>query len=307
MNYIIETINLTKKYDKFTAVNNVNLKIRKGVFGLVGPNGAGKTTLLSLITGLRKATSGSIKIFGLDLKRKEVEIKKRIGVLNEKPGFLDNLSVFNQLLFVARVKGLSRDDARKEVLKCLEKVNMSRWADVNVGKLSAGMRQRVAIAQMMIGEPELLICDEPTSNLDPLGRETFFSILEEFSERGATIVIASHLLFELERICTTVAIMNKGKIIRQVKIDELASMIKKRVVEIISSNRDKMAEILSGFSWVSDIKVTPRGVEVVIEDVKRMWVELPKVALEENVTITSIIPKKDLLTILLESAKGETG
>jgi len=307
LNYIIETINLTKKYDKFTAVNNVNLKIRKGVFGLVGPNGAGKTTLLSLITGLRRPTYGSIKIFGLDLKKKEVEIKKRMGVLNEKPGFLDNLSVFNQLLFVARVKGLSRDDARKEVLRCLEKVNMSRWADVNVGKLSAGMRQRVAIAQMMIGEPELLICDEPTSNLDPLGRETFFSILEEFSERGATIVIASHLLFELERVCTTVAIMNKGKIVRQVKIDELASIIKKRVVEIISSNRDKIAEILSGFSWVSDIKVTPRGVEVVIEDIKRMWVELPKVALEENVTITSIIPKKDLLTILLESAKGETG
>ena len=304
MNYVVETNHLTKRYGKIIAVDNVSLRIGKEVFGLVGPNGAGKTTLLSLITGLRRPTSGSIKIFGLDLKKKEVEIKKRMGVLNEKPGFLDNLSVFSQLLFVARIKGLRRDEARKEVLRCLEKVNMSKWADVNVGKLSAGMKQRVAIAQMMIGEPELLICDEPTSNLDPLGRETFFSILEEFSERGATIVIASHLLFELERVCTTVAIMNKGKIIRQVKIDELASMIKKRVVEIISSNRDKMAEILSGFSWVSDIKVTPRGVEVVIEDVKRMWVELPKVALEKNVAIMSIIPKKDLLTILLESAKG---
>jgi len=304
MNYVVETNHLTKRYGKIIAVDNVSLRIGKEVFGLVGPNGAGKTTLLSLITGLRRPTSGSIKIFGLDLKKKEVEIKKRMGVLNEKPGFLNNLSVFSQLLFVAKIKGLRRDEARKEVLRCLEKVNMSKWADVNVGKLSAGMKQRVAIAQMMIGEPELLICDEPTSNLDPLGRETFFSILEEFSERGATIVIASHLLFELERVCTTVAIMNKGKIIRQVKIDELASMIKKRVVEIISSNRDKMAEILSGFSWVSDIKVTPRGVEVVIEDVKRMWVELPKVALEKNVAIMSIIPKKDLLTILLESAKG---
>lgn len=306
MGYVVEASHLTKTYGKFVAVDDVTLKIgKKEIFGLVGPNGAGKTTLLLLITGLRRMTSGSVQIFGLDIKKNDVEIKKRIGVLNERLGFLDNLSVFSQLLFVARVKGLDRDDARREVWRCLEKVNMSKWANVDVGKLSAGMRQRVAIAQMMIGEPELLICDEPTSNLDPMGRETFFSILEEFSERGATIVIASHLLFELERICTTVAIMNEGKIIRQVKIDELASMIKKRVIEIISSNKEKMAEILGGFSWISNVKVTLRGVEAVIEDVKRMWVELPKVALKENVTITSIMPKKDLLTFLLESAKGE--
>jgi len=305
MNYVVETSHLTKRYGKIIAVDNVSLRIGKEVFGLVGPNGAGKTTLLSLIAGLRRPTSGSIKIFGLDLKKKEVEIKKRMGVLNEKPGFLDNLSVFSQLLFVARIKGLRRDEARKEVLRCLEKVNMSKWADVNVGKLSAGMKQRVAIAQMMIGEPELLICDEPTSNLDPLGRETFFSILEEFSERGATIVIASHLLFELERVCTTVAIMNKGKIVRQVKIDELASIIRKREFEIISSDKEKMAEVLSSFSWVDNIKVTSRGVEIIIKDVKRMWIELPKAAMKENITITSIIPKKDLLSSLLESIEDE--
>jgi len=305
MDYVVETSRLTKKYGDLIAVDSVSLKIGREVFGLVGPNGAGKTTLLSLITGLRRMTSGSIRIFGLDIRKNDLKIKKRIGVLNEKPSFLNNLSVFSQLLFVARVKGLDRDNARKEVWRCLERVNMSKWANVDVGKLSAGMRQRVAIAQMMIGNPELLICDEPTSNLDPIGRETFFSLLEESFEKGCTIIVASHLLLDLERICTSIAVMNKGRIVKQVKIDELSSIIRKRVVEIISSDKHRVAEILSTFPWASDIKVTPRGVEVTVKDMKHVWIELPRAALEEDVTIASIIPKRDLLMALLKSIDSE--
>lgn len=301
---VVETYHLTKIYGKVHAVSGLTVKIPRGVFGLIGLNGAGKTTLLTMLVGLRQPTTGTASVLGFDIGNESFEIRQHIGVLNEQLGFFDNVPALDQLILAGRTKGLNRQEARIAAQSWLEKIGLSKMEKAKVGSFSAGMKQRLGLAQALLNEPKLIILDEPTVNLDPLGRELMFSILEEEVKKGASVIASSHLLFELERICTIYGIMHKGTIVKTIEASEIKLLAQKKYI-VECDNKEKLFEILKEVNWISSANLTQRGIVIEIDDVNVLWDTLPKLAKEKGVLLTSVEPIKDVLVGLLKSIQDE--
>ncbi|MDR2699379.1 MAG: ABC transporter ATP-binding protein [Nitrososphaerota archaeon] len=212
---------VTKRFGATVALDGLNLKICHGINGLVGPNGAGKTTAIRLCFGLIKPNAGSAKLFGLDCWRDSYTIRSRAGVLYEKLAFYDNLSGLEQLKLMAKLKGASNPLVElKELLRLVE-LDEAAY-DRRIRGYSAGMRQRLGLAQALLGNPELVFLDEPTSNLDPLNRAKILELITILNkEKGISFLISSHILPELERVCNNFILMDKGKLLRQGAIGQM--------------------------------------------------------------------------------------
>ena len=214
---------MTKNFGAVNALNTTNLEIEPGVFGLIGPNGAGKTTLLRILLDLAKPDSGNARVLGLDTRTESLEIRKRIGVLHERPSFPDAVTVRNYLQDVC---GLYNSNKTPETL--LKLVDLEYAADRQIGHLSAGMRQRVGIDLAFAGNPEMVFLDEPTANLDVESREQILDLIFELHQKlGVSFVLISHILSELERACTHVAFMQSGRIIESGRTNEVISKLTK--------------------------------------------------------------------------------
>jgi ABC-2 type transport system ATP-binding protein len=222
----IQTEELRKVYGsgsrRITALDGVSLRVEPGeVFGLLGPNGAGKTTIVKVLLGLTHPTSGSARLCGLPAS--DPESRRRVGYLPEGhrfPGYLtarQTLSVFGQM------SGMDGATLRKRTPELLARVRLSQWADVRVKKFSKGMTQRLGLAAALIHEPDVLLLDEPTDGVDPVGRREIRDLLQEEASRGRSILLNSHLLSEIERTCGRVAVLRSGKIAAEGRIDELTS------------------------------------------------------------------------------------
>ena len=203
--------NVTKRYGSLIAVDNVSYTVNKGeFFALLGPNGAGKTTIVRMLLGFSRPTDGTITIDGISAGRSES--RKKVGYLAELHRIPSHLSGQEYLLRHAAFCGLTRGSAKKKVGEILERVGMTGKEKKKASTYSKGMVQRIGLGAALLGDPELLVLDEPVSGLDPLGMRDVRIILEEFKNRGKTILLNSHLLSEVERICDTAAIMNNGRI-----------------------------------------------------------------------------------------------
>ena len=203
--------NVTKKYGHLVAVDGVSYTVAKGEsFALLGPNGAGKTTLVRMLLGFSRCSAGSITIDGLPAGRSES--RRRIGYLAELHRIPPYLSGAEYLMRHAAFCGLSGSGAKKAVGEIIERVGMNGNEKKKASQYSKGMTQRMGLGAALLGDPELLVLDEPVSGLDPLGMRDVRVILEEFKKRGRTLILNSHLLSEVERLCDTVAIMNQGRI-----------------------------------------------------------------------------------------------
>ena len=215
MSYIVETKNLTKRYARTTAVNNVSFHIKKGeIYGLIGPNGAGKTTLMKLLLNLCMADSGEIRLFdGKNLSA----ARRKIGSLIEEPALFRNATAIENLKRNALLVSAT-DDELHELLKL---VGLDKTGTKTAGVFSLGMRQRLGIAIALLGKPELLILDEPINGLDPAGIKEIRDLILSLSSQGVTFMISSHLLDELGKIATTYGIMNKGKLVEEISAEEL--------------------------------------------------------------------------------------
>ena len=215
MDKILEVNQLSKRYGKKSAVNGISFSIEKGqVYGLLGPNGSGKTTTLSSILTLLKPTSGTIKVFGSEDLTSAL---KRCGVLLESASYYPELSAVANLKISCSIKGVdySAIDA------ALERVGLTEDKNYKVKTFSLGMKQRLNVASALLNDPQFLIFDEPTNGLDPLGIAEMRQILMDLAKEGRTILIASHLLSEMEKICSHVAILKKGKIIDEGEISQI--------------------------------------------------------------------------------------
>lgn len=209
MKNIIEVKNLTKKYHQLLAVNNVSFEVQKGeIFGLLGENGAGKTTTLEMIEGLRKPTSGEIKIFGLDNRQNLNQIKEKIGVQLQSSAYFDNLKLREILELFASFYLKNINPA-----KLFKMVGLEDKTNVYVRNLSGGQKQRFSIIASLINDPEIVFLDEPTTGLDPLGRRNTWEIISAIKKQQKTIILTTHYMEEAEILCDRVAIMDKGKII----------------------------------------------------------------------------------------------
>jgi len=231
--YVIKTENLTKYYRDVKALESLNLEVKSGIFGFLGPNAAGKTTTIKILVGLVKPTSGKAYVMGFDAVEESLEIRKRVGYLPESPVFYEELSGWEYLDFIGRLKGLKKEQRKTEIRTLLEKVGLLEQSKRKIKGYSAGMLQRLGFAQALLGDPDLLILDEPTSNLDPLGREDVIRLIKDLGAEGKKIFISSHILSEVERVCEEVAILDNGRLIMQEKIETLRAKYPKASLQEI--------------------------------------------------------------------------
>jgi ABC-2 type transport system ATP-binding protein len=258
--YIVETINLTKKYGNTTAVNNLNLKIEDGtIYGLLGPNGAGKTTTILMLLGLTEPDSGKAFVSGYDTLRNPLEVKSLVGYLPDNVGFYDELSGEDNLLYTASLNGIDMETSRKRIKEALDKVGLSDAGYRKVGEYSRGMRQRLGIADVLIKNPKLIIMDEPTLGIDPEGIHELLGLIKNLAkESGRTILISSHLLHQIQQICDKVGIFVKGNLVASGTLNELEEqLLSKQEIEIelkATPNNKNLIKICSDIQGVEQIK-----------------------------------------------------
>ncbi|HEY3970832.1 MAG TPA: ABC transporter ATP-binding protein [Solirubrobacteraceae bacterium] len=217
----IQTTGLTKRFGERAAIDSVDLQVPRGsAFGFLGPNGAGKTTMIRMLLGLTRASSGSMSVLGHPVPSERAEALARVGAIVEEPRFHPQLTGRENLRIVAAVRG---PQTQARIVPALRRVGLSERADEKVKKYSLGMRQRLGVARCLLADPLLLILDEPTNGLDPGGIQEFREMIRDMVEQeGRTIFISSHLLDEVEKICDHAAIVDRGKILMQGAISELA-------------------------------------------------------------------------------------
>ncbi len=221
---IIATEDLTKVYKGQVAVDHVSFNVLQGeVFGFLGPNGAGKTTTILMMLGLTEPTSGKVRVLGVDPTRDSIKVKGMVGYMPENMGFYGDLDATQSLRFVAELNNLPRREAEERIERALKEVGLQDEARKKVAAYSRGMRQRLGLAELLVKEPKLAFLDEPTLGLDPDATNRMIDLIENLScQKGMTIVLCSHFLHMVQRLCKRVGIMIKGKMVGQGPMDRLA-------------------------------------------------------------------------------------
>ena len=258
MDWVIETQGLTKQYGSIRAVDQLSLQVpRGGVFALLGPNGSGKTTTMGILLGLIKATSGSIRLFGEPIGGVRPHALRRIGAIVEEPSFYPYLSGRNNLRYF---QGIGGKESRKEVDRLLEMVGLSERSNSKFNTYSMGMKQRLGIAYALLGDPEVLFLDEPTNGLDPAGMAEVRTLIREFGSSGHTVLLSSHLLHEVEQVCDSVAILSRGRLIAQGKVQELLKG--QDAVRLTTTDDIQALGILSALDWVAEVRTEDEALVV---------------------------------------------
>jgi ABC-2 type transport system ATP-binding protein len=222
----------------FKAVDTLNLRVEKGAFmGFLGPNGAGKTTTIKIMTNLLSTTSGRTLLNGVDAMKDPKRALADVGAVVETPEFYPFLTPVETLEYLGRLRGMSKDHLSTRIDEVLKLVNMQEFKDKRIGEFSKGMKQRIAIAQAALHEPSLIILDEPTSGLDPLGMFEVREVLRGLKTAGYTIFMSSHLLNEVQEVCTDIALINRGKLLRSGKVVDLLQEVRSKKIEVKVTNR----------------------------------------------------------------------
>ena len=207
----IETINLTKRYGSLTAVNKLNLKVEKStIHGFLGPNGAGKTTTIKVLVGLLRPDGGTVRVLGQEVRGDRPDVRLRVGYMPELPKFPKHLKGWELLDIYGRMYGMTEQERKEQISKLLGMVGLNGRERDLIGKYSKGMQQRLGIAQALLNEPELVVLDEPSLGLDPVGMVEVRELVKGIAKEGVTVFISSHLLFEVEQICSHVTIIHRG-------------------------------------------------------------------------------------------------
>ncbi|MFW9856847.1 MAG: ABC transporter ATP-binding protein [Candidatus Thorarchaeota archaeon] len=244
-NLTLDVNNVSKSYQGNQALKNASLKWEDGILGLIGPNGAGKSTLIKLISTLTRPDSGSLKVLGKDVLKEPLEVRRRIGVLFENPVFHPKLTVFSSLCWVGEIRGLSTRFAKQQALELLEYFKLDIKSDSRLGELSAGMKQKYGLMCATIGNPPLIILDEPTSNLDPDSRRLYASYINRLAnESECRFLISSHVLGELDHLCTAFAFIFYGEIALFGQRKDLKSKDYLPKYGIMTKNTQKLLHLL---------------------------------------------------------------
>ena len=223
MQAVVETVDLTKTYDNTTVVDRLNLRIEEGeIFGFLGPNGAGKTTTILMLLGLTEPTAGVARICGYNSTREPLKVKSISGYVPERVGFYEDLTAHYNLAYTARLNGLPEEVVMQRVTEALDVVGLSEVARHKVQTFSRGMKQRLAIADILVKMPKLAFLDEPTSGIDPEGVKEMLELIAKIAEeRKMTVILSSHQLHQVQQICKRVGIMIKGKMVVEGSLDQL--------------------------------------------------------------------------------------
>lgn len=283
MNEILRIKDLSKNYGKIKAIDSLSFTVEKGtVYGILGPNGSGKTTTLSIITGVLHPANGSYQWFGKKPTKWE---RKRIGSLVEIPNFYPYLTLFQNLQLVARIKNIKEDD----INRVLGITDLLMRKHSRFDTLSLGMKQRLAFASVLLGDPEVLVLDEPANGLDPEGIAEVRRIILSERDKGKTIIIASHILDEVEKVCTHVGILKMGKLIKSGSVDKL--LVVESIVTMSAQDNKKLKKILESSGLVENINEDANSINVTLLPGRNPG-DINKYIIEKGITLTRLEVKR---------------
>jgi ABC-2 type transport system ATP-binding protein len=256
MELAIETVGLTKKYGSLIAVNKLDLKVeRNTIHGFLGPNGAGKTTTIKVLVGLLKPDEGTFKVLGQEVRGDMPDVRLGIGYMPELPKFPKHLKGWELLDIYGRMYGMTEQERKEQIPKLLDMVGLKGREKDLIGKYSKGMQQRIGIAQALLNEPELVILDEPSLGLDPVGMVEVRELLKTIAKEGVTIFVSSHLLFEVEQICNHITIINHGESLVSDTLQNVSRMLSGSAtlqVEVVNLS-DAIVNALKNLPFVTSV------------------------------------------------------
>jgi len=284
-NPIIQTFELTKIFDNKTlAVNKLNITVYKGIYGFLGPNGAGKTTTIKMLIGSLHPTSGEIELFGKNITSKEkINIHNLIGYVPENPTYFSDMTAEKLLGYIGSIFHMPKQEIKSRTSYLLKLVELSDAKSRKIAKFSAGMKQRIGIAQALMNDPELLILDEITSNLDPLGRNQMIDLLKELRQEGKTMLISTHILPEIQKMSAdSIGIINQGNLIMEGSTKELNQRLGTKEIRI-SPNIELFRESLKGF--VSKIKEDADSLIIEANNLEQIWHTIAEISLKNNIIV----------------------
>ena len=306
----IETINLTRRYGKLTAVDALNLEIPAGsLYGLIGPNGAGKTTTLRMLAGLLDPTSGEIRINGNSAKDGWREVRKQIGYMPDFFGVYEDMLVWEYLDFFARCYDLPPKRRQPVIDELLELVDLSDKRDAYVQSLSRGMRQRLCLAHTLVHDPAVLLLDEPASGLDPRARVEMRELLRELGSMGKTIIVSSHILSELAEMCDSIGIIERGELVVSGPVAEISRQAQQGHtlrIKTLNAEFEDVEAILRNQLGVGNIHPVNGSLEVEFLGDDNATATLLETLIAAGIRVTSFAEiSSDLEDIFLRLTKGE--
>ena len=295
--HILTVDNIHKNYGSIQALKGVSFQVPQGsVFGILGPNGSGKTTLLGIILDVLKATSGTYQLFDETPSKKH---RQQIGTLLETPNFYHYLSGVQNLRINARIKG--RDE--KDIDRVLEIVDLTNRKHSKFSTYSLGMKQRLAVASCLLGDPAVLMFDEPTNGLDPVGIAETRELIKKLNKEGKTIIMASHLLDEVEKVCTHVAVLLKGTLITHGHVDEI--LVNEDIVEVGASNMEQLLSVLQNFPATSSVRKNEHYVEAIFASGEATLDRINQYCFEKGIVLNHLrLRRKSLEAKFFELTKA---
>ncbi|TET60997.1 MAG: ABC transporter ATP-binding protein [Promethearchaeota archaeon] len=309
----IWTHKLTKIYgrgeESVKAVNKIDISTKSGVHGFLGPNGAGKTSTINMLIGAISITDGNARIKGEDAG--SIRARRIIGFLPQTPAFYDTMTGEQYLIYIGELSGLRRHDAKNKTLDLLENLELLEARDREIGKYSEGMKQRIGIAAALIHEPKLLILDEPTSNLDPIGRANIIKDIKELSKK-VSVFVSSHILSEIEQMCEIVTMINKGKIVLTDTIKNIKKMhsIKSghNIVILDTNSNEKIIQQLKGKDFITNIWIDENDnkIHIIPKDIESLQKSIPNIIIDNNIILREFHqPETSLQEIFIEIMEDE--
>jgi ABC-2 type transport system ATP-binding protein len=287
VNSVLKISNLTKKYGLLTAVSNLSFDIEKGsIYGILGPNGSGKSTTLGIVLNVVNKTAGDFSWFGGTLTTHQA--LKKVGAIIERPNFYPYMTAYQNLKLVCKIKGVPYGS----IEKTLEIVGLDDRKHSKFSAFSLGMKQRLAIASALLNDPEILILDEPTNGLDPQGIHQIREIIKTISQQGTTILLASHLLDEVEKVCTHVVVLRKGKNLYSGRVDELISS--HGFFELKTHQKDDLLKLLESHPNFSHTKVENDLITAFLENPMEAE-EFNRILFKKGIVLSHLIKRKESL------------
>lgn len=295
--------NVSKFYGKVMGLNDFNVDFDRGLTGLLGPNGAGKSTMLKLLTGQIKPSSGKLEVLGMD-PWDNPDLNKEIGYCPEQDAFFPGMTGLQFVTLNARMIGISHREATKLAWAAIKRVGLTKDARRPVDGYSKGMRQRIKIAQAIVGDPVLLILDEPLAGTDPIGRVQLMDLMHDLSHEGKDIIVSSHVLYEIERLTSNIVLVNKGRLVAEGDMHEIRDSMDKYPlsVRILTDERTRMAKSVLDLPSVSSISMGGDPLELLVRTSSpgSFFDGFQRMLIEEGLKVSSIDSPDDNLDAIFK-------